>query len=98
MLPSTRCAAVLLCAGLVTGWGLPSTRAAAPKPSPRNAAIRAMPPETPKRPVQDEYHGVTVTDDYRWLEDWDNSQVKKWSDDQNTRARDFLDHLPHVAA
>ncbi len=60
--------------------------------------IGAMPPETPRVPVTDAYHGVTVEDDYRWLEDWNDPAVKKWSDAQNEYARAFLDHLPNVAA
>ena len=57
------------------------------------------PPDTPKRPVTDEYlfpstPGVTVTDDYRWLENWDDPAVKQWSAAQNTRTREYLDHLP----
>ncbi len=56
------------------------------------------PPDTPKRPVTDEYHGVKVRDDYRWLEDWDDPQVKKWSAAQNARSREYLDHLPSRAA
>ena len=43
-------------------------------------AALAEPPATKKEPVKDTYHGVTVTDDYRWLEDWNNPQVKAWSD------------------
>jgi prolyl oligopeptidase len=58
----------------------------------------AMPPETPKKPVTDVYHGVSVADDYRWLEDWDDPAVRKWSDAQNVHARSVLDRLPHVAA
>jgi prolyl oligopeptidase len=50
-------------------------------------------PATPKRPVTDEYQGVKVTDDYRWLENWDDPQVKQWSAAQNARSRDYLDHL-----
>ena len=57
---------------------------------------QAMPPETEKRPVTDEYHSVTVEDDYRWLEDWDDQAVRKWSDAQNAHARQLLDRLPHV--
>jgi len=51
------------------------------------------PPDTPKRPVTDTYHGVQVTDDYRWLENWDDAAVKQWSAAQNARTREYLDHL-----
>ena len=51
-------------------------------------------PETPKRPVSDKYHGVKVNDDYRWLENWDDPQVKQWSSEENARSRAYLDHLP----
>jgi len=51
-------------------------------------------PDTPKRPVTDEYQGVKVTDDYRWLENWDDPAVKQWSAAQNARTREYLDHLP----
>lgn len=57
------------------------------------AAI-AAPPAAAKKPVTDTYHGVTVTDDYRWLEDWDDKEVKKWSEGQNAHAREVLDKLP----
>src|ERR1043166_6640526 len=52
------------------------------------------PPNTPKRPVTDEYHGVQVIDDYRWLENWDDPAVKQWSAAQNARSRAYLDQLP----
>jgi prolyl oligopeptidase len=54
----------------------------------------ASPPATKKMPVSDTYHGVTVTDDYRWLEDWNNKDVKAWSEAQNAYARGVLDKLP----
>ena len=50
-------------------------------------------PATPKKPVVDEYHGVKVTDDYRWLENWDDPAVRAWSDEQNQRTRAYLDGL-----
>ena len=52
------------------------------------------PPDTPKRPVTDEYHGIKITDDYRWLENWDDPAVKQWSAGENQRTREYLDHLP----
>ncbi len=52
------------------------------------------PPDTPKRPVTDEIQGVKITDDYRWLENWDDPAVKQWSAAQNARTREYLDHLP----
>ncbi len=52
------------------------------------------PPVTPKKPVMEEYQGVKVTEDYRWLEDYKNSEVREWSEAQNRRTRAFLDQLP----
>src|SRR5215467_9590556 len=59
----------------------------------QNPVIPA-PPDAPKKPVTDEYHGVKVTDDYRWLENWDDPGVKQWSAAENARTRDYFDHLP----
>jgi len=53
-----------------------------------------QPPATPKKPVTDVYHGVQVTDDYRWLENYSDPAVRAWSDAQNKYARKFLDALP----
>ncbi|HTS56245.1 MAG TPA: hypothetical protein VMH03_01770, partial [Terriglobales bacterium] len=55
-------------------------------------------PDTPKRAVTDEYQGVKVTDDYRWLENWDDPETKQWSTEENARTREYLDHLPMRAA
>jgi prolyl oligopeptidase len=51
------------------------------------------PPVTAKHPVTDQYFGQTVTDDYRWLENWDDAAVKQWSAAQNAHARGYLDNL-----
>ncbi len=48
-------------------------------------------PETPKIPVTDTYHGVKVTEDYRWLEKTDDPAVRKWIDAQNRVTRATLD-------
>ena len=55
-------------------------------------------PETPKKPVTDEYQGVKVEDPYQWLEKDDDPQVKAWSDAQNQRTRAYLDKLPDRSA
>ena len=59
----------------------------------QNSAIPA-PPDTPKRPVTDQYFGVRVTDNYRWLENWDDPAVKQWSAAENARTREYFDRLP----
>jgi len=59
----------------------------------QNPAV-PKPPDAPKHPVTDEYHGVKVVDDYRWLENWNDPAVKQWSTAQNARTREYLDHLP----
>jgi prolyl oligopeptidase len=58
------------------------------------APAAAAPPATAKGPVTDTYHGVSVVDDYRWLEDWNDPKVKAWSEAQNQFSRARLDALP----
>ncbi len=55
-------------------------------------------PQTPKKPVSDEYHGTTVEDPYQWLEKDDDAEVKAWSNAQNQLTRAYLDKLPDRAA
>ena len=58
----------------------------------------AAAPPTPRKPVTDEYHGVKVVDDYRWLENWSDPAMRQWSDAQNAHAREYLDVLPQRKA
>jgi prolyl oligopeptidase len=46
------------------------------------------------QPVTDTYHGVTVAEDYRWLEDGKDPAVKAWSLKQLDVTRAYLDALP----
>src|SRR6478752_2143411 len=55
-------------------------------------------PQTPKKPVTDEYQGVKVEDNYQWLEQDDDPAVKAWSDAQSRRTREYLDKLPDRTA
>jgi prolyl oligopeptidase len=51
-------------------------------------------PPTAKETATDTYFGVTVQDDYRWLEQLEDSKVKAWAMAQNARAQSFLAALP----
>ncbi len=62
------------------------------------AEIKAAEPQTPKKPVSDEYHGVKVEDNYQWLENESDPAVKSWSDAQNQKTRAYIDKLPDRAA
>lgn len=57
-------------------------------------SVLPAPPESPKKPVLDEYRGVKVTDDYRWLEDRSAPAVKAWVEEQNRYSRAYLDKIP----
>ena len=52
------------------------------------------PPATRKVPVTTDYHGNKVTENYRWLENGQSPEVKRWVALQNQYTRNYLDHLP----
>ncbi len=62
--------------------------------SPALASGQSSVPATDRKTVSDQYHGVTVTEDYRWLEDYSNDAVQQWTDAQNVHARTYLDAVP----
>ena len=45
-------------------------------------------------PVTDTYHGVTVTEDYRWLENASAAETIAWTKSQQQRARAYFDGIP----
>jgi prolyl oligopeptidase len=47
-------------------------------------------PDTPKKPVQDKIHNFKNTDQYRWLEDKANPEVKEWSHKEHQFTLDFV--------
>ncbi len=44
--------------------------------------------------VEEQIHGVTVRDPYRWLEESDTPEASTWIRDQAAYARSYLDSLP----
>jgi prolyl oligopeptidase len=64
----------------------------------RAADQPTAPPATPKKPVTDTYHGIKVTDDYRWLENTKDPAVRKWIEAQNHYARAVLDQSSALPA
>jgi prolyl oligopeptidase len=52
------------------------------------------PPHSTLEPVTDVFHGVPVTDPYRWLEDHDSPRTRAWIEDQTRYARSYLDSIP----
>jgi prolyl oligopeptidase len=55
-------------------------------------------PDSPKRPVENNYHGTTVSEDYRWLEETGSKEVATWIAEQNALTRRLIDALPQHAA
>ncbi len=45
-------------------------------------------------PVTDTYHGVEVTENYRWLEDASSEETIVWTKAQRQRARAYFDRIP----
>jgi prolyl oligopeptidase len=51
-------------------------------------------PTATKRPVTDEYHGVKVVDDYRWLEDGTSAETKQWVAAENAYSLRYFQNAP----
>jgi prolyl oligopeptidase len=51
-------------------------------------------PATPKKPVVDDHQGQKIVDEYRWLENSADKEVREWSRAQNARSRAYLDAQP----
>jgi prolyl oligopeptidase len=58
------------------------------------SATAAPPPAAQVRPVVDDYFGVKITDDYRWMEDRQAPEFVAWLKAQNAYARGQMDRIP----
>jgi prolyl oligopeptidase len=74
---------VLISVLLVAGTALP-----AQPPS------RVSYPDTRTVPHEDQYHGRAIADPFRWLEDGNAADTKRWIEAQNAVTRTYLDALP----
>jgi prolyl oligopeptidase len=75
----------------LTGLTLLAAGAAAALPA---LAAELAYPAAAKAPVSNTYHGVTVSDDYQWLENADDPAVKAWVAQENKLTRERLDAFP----
>jgi prolyl oligopeptidase len=55
-------------------------------------------PKTERKPVTDEYYGMKVVDDYRWLDNLSDPAVRQWNNEQNAFSRKHFDNIPALAA
>ena len=54
-----------------------------------------LPPvRAPRIPVTDTFHGVVVTEDYRWLEDASREETIAWTKAQQQRSRTYFSGIP----
>jgi prolyl oligopeptidase len=52
-------------------------------------------PQTKKNDRVDDYHGVKVSDPYRWLEDNNSDETKSWVEAENKVTQDYLSKIPY---
>ena len=68
------------------------------------AAVNAQPPASPVYPVTakgtqvDVYHGTSIADPYRWLENTDSPETKAWVEAENRVTSSYLAAIPERAA
>lgn len=58
------------------------------------SALSGQMPSTRQDNVREVIHGVEVVDPYRWLEDSDSAETRRWIDAQNAYAHSLLDKQP----
>ncbi len=105
---ATFVAALLGCeggSGLNSGSDRVAASAVSPEPGragptatiPRTAGANAHKYPLAETVFVDHYHGTWVADPYRWLEDPDSAQSRRWIDAQNKLSGDFIAGVPQRA-
>ena len=56
--------------------------------------VISSPPVSSREPVMETYHGVPITDPYRWLEEPHSARTRRWIGQQVRYARAHLDGIP----
>lgn len=93
-------ATLLLAAGNAAAAQLPPVNPS-PKPPLEVALIgesQPLPPPTPQHAASGEFHGVSVADPYRWLENPDDPAVRQWIAAQNAYTEAALAAMPQGKA
>jgi len=65
---------------------------------PPTATSRLPYPDSPRVDQIDEYFGTRVADPYRWLEDVDSDQTRRWIEEQNRLTESVLETVPRREA
>jgi prolyl oligopeptidase len=71
----------------------PATAVAVPAPEAPAAHAAFAYPQARKADVIETHHGVPVPDPYRWLEDMESAEVRRWVTDENTLTDGYLGKL-----
>ena len=64
----------------------------------KDSATKSAYPEARKGNQIDDYHGTKVADRYRWMEDPDSPESRRWIEAENKITFRFLDAIPERAA
>ncbi len=75
---------------MATLYAVDKTKASTRSP----AAAPTAPPLAEKKPVAEFFHGTRVIDSFRWLENADGPETRKWVEEENAYTRALLDPLP----